>query len=99
MNKFIGKVGDISEKKIIQRALKDDIIKIILEVTSDADETVFFEVRDACIKLLETNNIKTGDYIEVRYLFKGSKNGTVQYNNIVVSDIKLILDPKTRAEV
>ena len=90
MNKFIGKVGEISEKQKFQRALKSDLIKITMEVTSDADETVFFEVRDACIKLLENNEISTGDYVEVNYLFKGSKNGIVKYNNIVVTDLKLI---------
>lgn len=90
MNKFIGKVGEVSDKKIIQRALKDDLVKIILEVTSDAGETVFFEVRDAGIKLLENSEISTGDYVEVSYLFKGSRNAAILYNNIILTDITLI---------
>lgn len=90
MNKFIGKVGFISEKKIVQRALKDDIVKITIEVVSDTGEMVFFELRDNSIILLENNQISPGDIIEVFYQFKGSKNGITLYNNIVVTDMNLI---------
>lgn len=90
MSNFIGKVISVSEKMKIQRALKPDINKVMLEMKSDADEHVFFEVRDACISILEREEIKPGDYVSVSYLFKGSKNGIVPYNNIVVTDISLI---------
>lgn len=90
MNKFIGKVGYISEKKIVQRALKDDIVKITVEVISDTGEVVFFELRDNSIILLENNQISPGDTVEVFYQFKGSRNGITLYNNIVVTDMNLI---------
>ena len=90
MSEIIGKVESISEKKIYQRTLRPDLEKVILEISSDDNQKVFFEVRDSCIKLLEYENIKVGDTVEVKYTFQGSKNGDIIYNNIVVTTIKLL---------
>ena len=90
MSEIIGKVENISEKKIYQRALKPDLEKVILEISSDDNQKVFFEVRDSCIRLLKYENIQIGDTVEVNYTFQGSKNGDIIYNNIVVTTIKLL---------
>ena len=47
MSEIIGKVENISEKKIYQRALRPDLEKVILEISSDDNQKVFFEVRDS----------------------------------------------------
>lgn len=90
MSEIIGKIESISEKKIYERALRPNLEKVILEVFSDDNQKVFFEVRDSCIKLLEHENIKVGDTVEVKYTFQGNKNGDIIYNNIVVTAIKLL---------
>lgn len=90
MSEIIGKVESISDKKLFERALRPNLEKIILEILSDDNQRVFFEVRDSCIKILEYENIRVGDTVEVKYAFQGSRNGDITYNNIVVTTVKLL---------
>lgn len=90
MQQFIGKVIYISDIQRYERTSRPDITKVMIGVSGDDGQMVFFEARDLAIITLKRENVKLDDYVTVNYTFSGNMRGVVTYNNIVINSIALI---------
>jgi len=80
-------VGDLVH---IEREGIPDLYKRVLTVETPDGQVLFPELRNGKLKILETEGIKQGSTVEIKYLFQGSEKNNKRYNNIYIFSIKAI---------
>jgi hypothetical protein len=69
---------------------RDPKKRAIVTITTEDEQKAFFEVRDAVIARIDKLGLRTGDQVEIGFVFIGSeKNGRV-YNNLFINQIDYV---------
>jgi len=83
-----GTVTFIGEITHIPRTNVPDLYKIILTIELPDGQKLFPEVRNQKLNIIEREQIKVKDFVELGYTFEGSEKNGKRYNNIYVNSIK-----------
>jgi hypothetical protein len=62
----------------------------IVTITTEDEQTAYFEIRDAMIAKIEKLGIQPGDEVSVGFVFIGSSKNGRTYNNLFINDIDYV---------
>ena len=85
-----GIVTRISKLEQIRRTVKPDLYKKVLSIETLDGQTLFVEIRNNNLKMLEREGVEESSLVKITYTFQGTEKGDKVYNNIVVSSITKI---------
>jgi len=84
---FIGYFEKMSTPELIKVQGKPDKKRAVVTLVTEDDQKAFFEVREAVISRIEKMGIRTGDQIEIGFVFIGSEKNGRTYNNLFINQI------------
>lgn len=88
--KLKGTVHVVGEELHIERNGIPDLFKRVLTIETPDGQILYPELRNAKLKMIESEGIKQGSTVEIEYLFQGSEKNDKRYNNIYIYSIKSI---------
>lgn len=77
----------MSEVKLFRRNKKQDFSKVMVDVVTTDDQTIYCEVRNNNIEILA--NFRVGDLVTIEFFFAGSEKNGKKYNNCVIVNMIL----------
>ena len=84
---FTGYFESMSTPETISKEGKPTKKRSVVKVTTEDEQTVYFEVRDAVISRIEKLGLISGDVVEIGFVFIGSEKNGRTYNNIFINQI------------
>jgi hypothetical protein len=84
---FIGYFEKMSTPEFIKVQGKLDKKRAVVTIVTEDEQKAFFEVREAVISRIEKMGIRTGDQIEIGFVFIGSEKNGRTYNNLFINQI------------
>lgn len=79
---FIGPILHIPRENV------PDIYKRVLTIELSDGQILFPELRNQRVRLLDQEQLKAGNFVELGYTFEGSQKNGKRYNNIYINSIK-----------
>jgi hypothetical protein len=87
---FVGYFEKMSTPESIILDNLPDKKRAVVTMTTDDGQKAFFEVRDAVIKRIQKIGLRSGDEIEIGFVFIGSEKNNRTYNNLFINRIDYV---------
>jgi len=84
---FIGYFEKMTTPETIVAEGKIPKRRALVTIVTEDEQKAFFEVRDVVISRIEKMGIRTGDQIEIGFVFIGSEKNGRTYNNLFINQI------------
>ena len=83
-----GEFSGMSKPEIFQKEGLEPIQRSTVVITTDDGQTAYLEARKKMIELIKKLGLKTGDSVEVSFVFMGTEKQGKVYNNLFINAIK-----------
>jgi hypothetical protein len=84
---FKGYFESMSTPEVISKEGTPLKKRSVVKISTEDEQTAFFEVRDALISRIEKLGVIRGDVVEIGFVFIGSEKNGRTYNNIFINQI------------
>ena len=84
---FKGNFSGMSKTETFQKAGLQPIQRSTVVVTTEDGQTAYFEARKKMIETIKSLGLKSGDKVEVGFVFMGTEKGDKVFNNLFINSI------------
>ena len=78
-------MAHIGELQQIRRTNKPDIYKQTIDLVSETGETMYAEIRNSGLKILDREGIEVGSIVNIELEFQGTEKFGKKYNNLILT--------------